>query len=108
VLVDCCSADGSLNYFRDLARRERVQIIVTHPDEPFVYALNCNPGAQVAEGRYLVFANNDIEAKDPDLMGKLARCLSGGGPASPAHERTMTAQTSSRKLPGCLPSTSGR
>jgi GT2 family glycosyltransferase len=75
VFVDCCSTDGSLNYFRSLARREAVQLIVTHPEEPFVYARNCNRGAQVARGRYLIFANNDIEAKDPYLFDKLARCL---------------------------------
>jgi glycosyltransferase involved in cell wall biosynthesis len=75
VFVDCCSTDGSLNYFSDLARSEAVTLIVTHPEEPFVYARNCNRGAQVARGRFLVFANNDIDAKDPDLFGKLARCL---------------------------------
>jgi glycosyltransferase involved in cell wall biosynthesis len=75
VFVDCCSTDGSLDYFRDLARRETVRLIVTHPEEPFVYARNCNRGAQAARGRFLVFSNNDVEAKDSNLLEKLARCL---------------------------------
>jgi glycosyltransferase involved in cell wall biosynthesis len=75
IFVDCCSSDGSLNYFADLAGHQAVTLIVTHPEEPFVYSRNCNRGAQVARGRFLVFANNDIDARDPRLFRKLASCL---------------------------------
>ena len=75
IFVDCSSTDGSLNYFRDLARHEAVQIIVTHPEELFIYSRNCNRGAQAARGGFLLFANNDIEARDPDLFVKLANGL---------------------------------
>jgi glycosyltransferase involved in cell wall biosynthesis len=76
VIVDCCSTDGSLNYFRDLARREAVQLVITHPEEPFVYARNCNRGAAAARGRFLLLSNNDIEVRDPQALDKLARALS--------------------------------
>lgn len=72
VFVDGCSTDGSHGYFRELAARETVRLILTHPDEPFVYARNCNRGAAAARGKYLLFANNDIEARDPELFAKVA------------------------------------
>jgi glycosyltransferase involved in cell wall biosynthesis len=76
VFVDGGSTDGSLNYFADLAREEAVRLIVTHPAEAFIYSRNVNRGAQAARGRFLLFANNDIEARDPTLFDKLARGLS--------------------------------
>src|SRR5579872_4386315 len=75
IIVDCASTDGSHSYFRDLAQRVPVKLIVTHPEEPFVYARNCNRGAQAAVGRYLVFANNDIEVQDEALFAKLSAAL---------------------------------
>lgn len=51
VFVDCCSTDGTLNYYQDLAQQERVTLLVTHPEEPFVYSRNCNRGAEAARGR---------------------------------------------------------
>jgi glycosyltransferase involved in cell wall biosynthesis len=70
------STDGTLNYVRELARRERVQLIVTHPDEPFRPARNRNRGAEAASGTFLLFADSDVEVTDARLFDKLARVLS--------------------------------
>jgi len=62
VFVANGSTDGTLRYFHQVARRTPTTVVQCDPDEHFIYARNCNRGARVAVGRYLLLANNDIRA----------------------------------------------
>jgi glycosyltransferase involved in cell wall biosynthesis len=75
IFVDGCSTDGTLDYFRELARTHPVKLLVTHPEEPFNYARACNRGARVAVGKYLLLLNNDIELRSDDPWEPLRAAL---------------------------------
>jgi glycosyltransferase involved in cell wall biosynthesis len=76
VFVDGCSTDGTLNYIRELARREVVQLIVAHPEESFRYARGANRGAEAASGRLLLFPECGSETRDQNLFDRLALAAS--------------------------------
>lgn len=71
VFIDGCSRDDTLNFIRDLARRETVQLLIRHPEEPFVAPRNRNRAAQMARGRFLLFARAGVEVTAPDCFDQL-------------------------------------
>jgi glycosyltransferase involved in cell wall biosynthesis len=75
VFVDGCSTDGTLDYLRQLAETEPVQVIVTHPEEPFNYSRTCNRGVTAAGGRFVLLLNNDIELLTDDPWEALQAAL---------------------------------
>ena len=75
IVVDGGSTDGTFEYLRQVAQRHPVKLLVTHPEEPFNFALACNRGARLAVGKYLLLVNNDVEVRSEDPWTPLRAAL---------------------------------
>ena len=79
IVVDNGSTETDTLNLYEQAQRRGVRVVPFQ--EPFNYSRACNIGAAAATGDLLLFLNNDVEVRDPDWLGALARyaCLPGVG-----------------------------
>lgn len=70
LIVDNGSEQAAARRLLDQAR-EKPGIRVLDAPGPFNFASLCNRGAALAQGRVLVFLNNDTEAVQPDWLARL-------------------------------------
>ncbi len=76
ILVDNASSDGTARLLRDFQGRpgpQRVEIITNEHNAGF--AQGCNQGSERAQGRFLVFLNNDTIVTEGWLEGLIAWSL---------------------------------
>lgn len=58
--------------------KEDERIRVSNFDEPFNFSLKCNQGASVANGKYLLFLNDDVETADGIWLEEMAEVFDKG------------------------------
>ncbi len=75
IVVDCESTDGTHAWLAEVGQERPVTLVLCPGDEPFVFGRNINRGARVAEGRYLLILNNDVEVKGRSLLVQLSAAL---------------------------------
>ena len=70
IVSDNASTDGSQKWIKDNYPKVRL----LENDQNYGYAGGCNKGAEIANGKFLLFLNNDT-VQDPDWLGHLIRCI---------------------------------
>lgn len=70
IISDNASTDGSQKWIKDNYPKVRL----LENDQNYGYAGGCNKGAEIANGKFLLFLNNDT-VQDPDWLGHLIRCI---------------------------------
>jgi len=73
IVCDNASMDGSQKWIKD----NHSMITLLENNRNYGYAGGCNRGADIANGEYLVFLNNDT-IQDPDWLGHLVKCIDKG------------------------------
>ncbi|MDP6169845.1 MAG: glycosyltransferase family 2 protein [Candidatus Marinimicrobia bacterium] len=72
IVCDNASTDGSQNWIKE----NHPMVTLLENDRNYGYAGGCNRGAEIANGDYLVFLNNDT-IQDSDWLGHLVKCIEG-------------------------------
>ena len=70
IVSDNASTDGSQQWIKDNYPKVRL----LENNQNYGYAGGCNKGAEIANGKFLLFLNNDT-VQDPDWLGHLIRCI---------------------------------
>lgn len=70
IVSDNASTDGSQKWIKDNYPKVRL----LENDQNYGYAGGCNKGAEIANGKFLLFLNNDT-VHNPDWLGHLIRCI---------------------------------
>jgi len=70
IVSDNASTDGSQKWIKDNYPKVRL----LENNQNYGYAGGCNKGAEIANGKFLLFLNNDT-VQDPDWLGHLIKCI---------------------------------
>ena len=70
IVSDNASTDGSQKWIKDNYPKVRL----LENNQNYGYAGGCNKGAEIANGKFLLFLNNDT-VLDPDWLGHLIKCI---------------------------------
>lgn len=74
IVVDNSSTDGSVAEVKGfLGSNSRIKLVENH--ENVGHAEGCNIGARMAQGRYIVFLDNDVEFEDVNWLRELVRVM---------------------------------
>ena len=70
IVSDNASTDGSQKWIKDNYPKVRL----LENNQNYGYAGGCNRGSEIANGKFLLFLNNDT-VQDPEWLGRMIKCI---------------------------------